>query len=44
MTELTLRPMSEVEYERFHSKLVVEYARVNVEAGNWLAEESLDRT
>lgn len=33
--------MSEAEYEAFHSKLVAEYAKVNVESGNWLEEESL---
>lgn len=32
--------MSDGEYEAFHSKLVTEYAQVNVEAGNWLEEES----
>jgi len=37
-----LRPMSDAEYEAFHSKLVDEYARVNVEAGNCLEEESLE--
>ena len=42
MTELTLRPMSDSEFEAFHSKLVTEYAAVNVEAGNWLDEESLE--
>jgi len=34
--------MSEAEYERFHSNLAAEYARVNVEAGNWPEEESLE--
>ena len=34
--------MSEAEYESFHSKLITEYARVNVEAGNCLEEESLE--
>lgn len=41
-SQLTLRPMSEAEYESFRSKLVAEYARVNVEAGNWHVEESLE--
>jgi len=42
MIELTLRPMSEAEYESFYSKLIVEYAADNVEAGNWLQEESIE--
>ena len=42
MTDLILRPMTEAEYEGFHSKLIAEYARVNVEAGNWLEEEALE--
>lgn len=42
MTELTLRPMADAEYEAFHLKLVAEYAQVNVEAGNWLEEESVE--
>lgn len=42
MTELTLRPMGDAEYEAFHLKLGAEYAKVNVEAGNWLEEESLE--
>lgn len=33
--------MSEAEYEAFHSKLITEYARVNVEAGNWLESEAM---
>lgn len=42
MSKLTLRPMSDAEYESFHSKLVDEYARVNVEAGSWLESESIE--
>ena len=42
MTELSLRAMRDDEYEAFHSKLVTEYAAVNVEAGNWLPEESVE--
>lgn len=34
--------MGDAEYEAFHSKLVTEYAQVNVEAGNWLEEESVE--
>ena len=34
--------MSESEYEAFYSKMVSEYARVNVEAGTWLEKESLE--
>jgi len=33
--------MSDVEYEAFHSKSVDEYARVHVEAGNWLESEAM---
>ena len=42
MTELTLRSMSEAEYEVFLSKLIVEYAAVNVEAGNWHEAEAME--
>ncbi len=42
MAELTLRTMSDAEYETFLSKLVVEYAAVNVEAGNWHEEEAME--
>lgn len=44
MIELTLRPMSEAEYEVFQLKTVVGYAKVNVEAGNWIEEESLEQS
>ena len=42
MIEVRLRPMTHVEYEAFYSKLIVEYATVNVEAGNWLKEDSIE--
>lgn len=42
VTQLTLRPMSDAEYEAFYSKLIREYAADNVEAGNWLEEDSID--
>ena len=42
LTELILRPMTASEYHSFHSKLIAEYARVNVEEGNWLQEESME--
>jgi ribosomal protein S18 acetylase RimI-like enzyme len=42
MTELTLRDMSEAEYEAFITKLIAEYAAVNVEAGNWRESEALE--
>ena len=42
MSELTLRPMTDAEYELFYSKLVVEYAAENVKAGEWLEEDSLE--
>lgn len=42
MTELTLRPMSDAEYERFYSKAIREYAADNVEAGNWPQEDSIN--
>lgn len=42
MSELTLRSMTDAEYRAFDSKLVAEYARVNVEAGNWLEEEATE--
>lgn len=34
--------MGDAEYEAFHLKLVAKYAQVNVEAGNWLEEESVE--
>lgn len=42
MTELILRPMSDAEYGTFFSKLVVEYAAINVEVGNWHEEEAME--
>lgn len=42
MDELKLRPMTDAEYEAFYSKLITEYASVNVEAGNWQEEDALD--
>lgn len=34
--------MGDAEYEAFHLRSVAEYAQVNVEAGNWLEEESVE--
>jgi len=34
--------MADSEYEAFRSKSIAEYAKVNVEAGNWLEEESME--
>lgn len=34
--------MSDAEYEAFLSKLIVEYAAVNVEAGNWHEDEAME--
>lgn len=42
MSELTLRPMTDSEYEAFYSKLAVEYAAENVKAGNWLEDDALE--
>lgn len=42
MDELTLRPMTDAEYETFYAKLITEYAVVNVEAGNWQEEDSIE--
>ena len=41
MAELALRAMRDDEYEAFHSKVITGYATVNVEADNWLSEESV---
>ena len=42
MGKLTLTPMTDNEYEAFFAKLIVEYAAVNVEAGNWHKEEAME--
>lgn len=42
MDELTLRPMADTEYDAFYSKLITEYAAVNIEAGNWTDENALE--
>ena len=34
--------MRDDEYETFHSRLITEYAAVNVEAGNWLEEDAVE--
>ncbi|MFG1676001.1 GNAT family N-acetyltransferase [Micromonospora sp. NPDC049282] len=43
MSELTLRAMSPEEFDGWQHELAVEYAREHVTAGNWTAEEGLDR-
>ncbi len=42
MDDLTLRPMTDAEYETFFQKLIAEYAAVNVEAGNWREEDAIE--
>ncbi|MFC0003097.1 GNAT family N-acetyltransferase [Micromonospora siamensis] len=43
MTEVHVRSMSPDEFDRWQTDLAVSYARSHVEAGNWPAEEALDR-
>ncbi len=42
MDELTLRPMTDAEYDAFYSKLITEYASDNIEAGNWTVENAIE--
>lgn len=42
MDELTLRPMTDAEYDAFYSKLIKEYAELNVAAGNWTEEDAIE--
>ena len=42
MDELTLRPMTDAEYDAFYSKLIKEYATDNIEAGNWTVENAVE--
>jgi len=44
MTEVTLRKMTEFEFESFRAKLVTEYAAANVSAGRWSAEEAEEKS
>jgi len=41
---LTVRPMTEAEFEKFRSHTIVEYAAVNVTAGHWSKEDSLEKS
>ena len=42
MDELTLRPMTDAEYDTFYSKLITEYAADNIKAGNWSEEDAIE--
>jgi ribosomal protein S18 acetylase RimI-like enzyme len=43
MTEVTVRPMTATEYERWQHELATEYAGDQVAAGNWPAEGAYER-
>ncbi|WP_091071930.1 GNAT family N-acetyltransferase [Micromonospora humi] len=43
MTDLTVRAMSAAEFDSWQHELAVEYAREHVAAGNWTAEEGVER-
>ncbi|SBT65504.1 Acetyltransferase (GNAT) family protein [Micromonospora sediminicola] len=43
MTEVTVRAMSTQEFDHWQHELAAGYAREQVAAGNWPAEEALDR-
>ncbi|WP_255292806.1 hypothetical protein [Micromonospora sp. WMMA1996] len=43
MTEVTVRAMSPQEFDNWQHELAAGYAREQVAAGNWPAEEALDR-
>lgn len=44
MTKVTLRKMTEFEFESFQDKLVIEYAAANVSTGRWSAEEAEEKS
>ncbi|GFJ94918.1 hypothetical protein Prum_085600 [Phytohabitans rumicis] len=41
MAELSVRPMTDVEFERWQRHLAEEFAAEQVAAGNWAADEAL---
>lgn len=42
MSELTLRPMTDVEYEVFLGEQLTGYAEANIESGNWSEADALE--
>jgi ribosomal protein S18 acetylase RimI-like enzyme len=43
MSEVTLRPMTQDEFDTYRDRLIREYAADHVAAGNWSEDESLQR-
>ncbi|MDI6102398.1 GNAT family N-acetyltransferase [Actinoplanes sp. NEAU-A12] len=43
MAEVTVRPMTESEYDQWQHELAIAYAQEQVQAGNWPAEGAYDR-
>ena len=41
---ITLQPMSEADFKVYLEKMIPEYAREKVQAGNWPAEDALERS
>lgn len=41
---ITLEPITEVEYQRFLEPAIAEYAQDHVQAGQWTAEEAVEKS
>ena len=44
METLTVRPMTQEEFEKFWTHSIIEYAAVNVANGHWSQEDSLEKS